>query len=71
MIEYVELVDAFEDIWCDDQKTDSHAECVYVRRNSLKNNSLCLSQMNCHEEMPFICQRKFDWIFDGKVSCGH
>lgn len=71
MIEYSQLVDAFEDVWCNDQRTDSRADCVYIRTNPLKNNSLCLSQLNCQEEMPFICQSKFDSMMNGEMSCGY
>jgi hypothetical protein len=49
----------FNDRWCDENDADPTLECVYIRKNPLKNNSLCLSRMKCDEEMPFICDSKF------------
>ena len=52
-------VDGLNDQWCDENDADSTSECVYLRKNLLKNNSLCLSRLKCDEEMPFICDSKF------------
>lgn len=59
MIRCLYLVNVLDDVWCDDHEIDPLLDCVYIRRDSLKNNSLCLSRLLCQEEIPFICQSKF------------
>ena len=46
-------------LWCDDNDINSNVGCVYIKRQNLKNGSLCLSRLNCNEQMPFICDSKF------------
>lgn len=59
MIEYLSLVNTDDDVWCADHEIDPLLDCVYIRRDRLKNNSLCLSRLICEEEIPFICHSKF------------
>lgn len=53
-----EIVDGLDDLWCDENNVDPTLECVYITRNHLKNNSLCLNRLKCDEEIPFICDSK-------------
>ncbi|CAF4267420.1 unnamed protein product, partial [Adineta steineri] len=44
-----------EDVWCNENKDNSTFDCAVIRKENSKNGSLCLSRLQCHEEMLFIC----------------
>ncbi|CAF4248928.1 unnamed protein product [Rotaria sp. Silwood2] len=44
-----------ENVLCDKNENNSNFECVLIKRNSLKNGTLCLTRLECNENMLFIC----------------
>ncbi|CAF4428327.1 unnamed protein product, partial [Rotaria sp. Silwood2] len=44
-----------EDVLCDENENNSNFECVFIKRNNLKNGTLCLSRLECNENILFIC----------------
>ncbi|CAF3736293.1 unnamed protein product [Rotaria sp. Silwood1] len=46
-----------EDVLCDENENNSNFECVFIKRNNLKNGTLCLSRLECNENLLFICDR--------------
>lgn len=51
----IDTIKQLEDILCDKNDYNSDLECVFIKRNSLKNGTLCLTRLDCTENMLFMC----------------